>query len=155
MEIPPTHSYHLIMMPEPVFPLRVFFDGQCPLCRREIKHYLTLDHQEHLLPVDIAAPDFQAQYYGLDPQHVQRVMHAMDASGRVYTQVDAFVAIWQGVKPTLFTRTARRLLTIYPVGKLAGWAYLAIARNRYRVTGRCIPQRCGPKSFKPVDQTRL
>ncbi len=130
------------MMPKPQFPLRVFFDGQCPLCSREIKHYLTLDEFGRLIPVDIAASNFQAQSYGLDAHLVQKVMHAQDATGTIYSRVDAFLAIWQAVRPTLATRLGLRLLRIRPVRKLADIAYMAFARNRYRLTGRCTPETC-------------
>lgn len=130
------------MMPTPLFPLRIFFDGQCPLCSREIKHYLTLDDQGHLIPVDIAAPDFQAQSYGLDAHLVHSVMHAQDAAGIIYTRVDAFLAIWQAVRPTPAVRLGLWLMRIKPLRFLADIAYMAFARNRYRLTGRCTPETC-------------
>ncbi len=130
------------MMPKPQFPLRIFFDGQCPLCSREIKHYLTLDHEGRLIPVDIAAPDFQAQSYGLDAHLVHQFMHAQDAAGTIYTRVDAFLGIWQAVRPTISVRFGLWLLRFKPVRKLADIAYMTFARNRYRLTGRCTPETC-------------
>ena len=127
-----------------MFPLRIFFDGQCPLCSREVQHYLTRDPQHNLMAIDIAAPDFNPQSYGLDPGAVHAVMHAIDAAGNIYTRVDAFLAIWQGVTPSTPIRLAQTLIAIPFLRKIADVAYITFARNRYRLTGRCTPQSCPP-----------
>lgn len=101
-----------------------------------------MDDHGRLIAVDIAAPDFQAQSYGLDAHLVHNVMHARDADGIIYTRVDAFLAIWQAVRPTIGIRVGLWLLRIRPVRKLADIAYIAFARNRYRLTGRCTPETC-------------
>ncbi len=132
------------MMPKPVFPLRIFFDGQCPFCTREVQYYLTRDPQHNLISVDIASADFNPQSYGLDPVAVHAVMHAVDATGKIYTRVDAFLAIWQATTPSFPVRLAQALIAIPPLRKIADILYMAFARNRYRLTGRCTPQSCPP-----------
>jgi len=42
-------------MPETIPALTVYFDGACPLCRREIAHYRSRDRAARIAFLDIAA----------------------------------------------------------------------------------------------------
>ncbi len=74
--------------------LKVFFDGSCHLCDREIKYYLKKDSQKLLIPVNIMAKDFNAKKYGLDHNQVHLHLHAIDEDGNVFKKVDTFIQIW-------------------------------------------------------------
>jgi predicted DCC family thiol-disulfide oxidoreductase YuxK len=76
-------------------PTRVYFDGACHLCSREIEHYRRLTPVRDLVWVDISAPTFSAEAEGLDPVRVNEVMHVRDAQGRLLEGVEAFFEIWQ------------------------------------------------------------
>lgn len=74
---------------------KVYYDGLCPLCSREIDHYRKQEGVEKLSFIDITAADFDAQKEGLDPRAVHKVMHVRGTDGRVKTGVDAFIEIWK------------------------------------------------------------
>lgn len=74
--------------------LKVFFDGSCHLCDREIKYYLKKDTNNVLIPVNIMAKDFVASKYGLDHNQVNLHLHAIDEEGTVFKKVDTFIQIW-------------------------------------------------------------
>ena len=124
------------------WPLEVFYDGACPLCRREVEHYRRRDRAGRVKWVDIARPEFVAAAVGLDPLRVQQVMHARTADGRVFTEVSAFVRIWEALPARPLTRLARWVLKIPGMMWVAGVMYRLFARNRYRLTGRCTPESC-------------
>jgi predicted DCC family thiol-disulfide oxidoreductase YuxK len=121
--------------------LQVFYDGACPLCRREMGHFHKRDRAGKVEWVDIAQPHFRAEDYGLDPARVQQVMHARTPDGAIHTEVRAFVKIWEAI-PSVGTTLLRWLLKIPGMLFLAGIAYRLFARNRYRLTGRCTPESC-------------
>jgi predicted DCC family thiol-disulfide oxidoreductase YuxK len=123
-------------------PLQVFYDGACPLCSREVKHYRNRDRNGRIEWVDIARPGFDAAQFGLDPLRVQQVMHARVPGGKVYTEVRAFVKIWEALPPGLLTTPLRWLLKAPGMIALANIFYRLFARNRYRLTGRCTPESC-------------
>jgi predicted DCC family thiol-disulfide oxidoreductase YuxK len=122
--------------------LQVFYDGACPLCSREVKHYRQRDRHSRIEWVDIANPEFRADAHGLDPTRVQQVMHARLPDGRVVTEVGAFIKIWEALPPGLLTTPLRWILKIPGMLGLANVFYRLFARNRYRLTGRCTPESC-------------
>ena len=131
------------------YPLRVFYDGQCPVCNAEIHRHIRHDVHQHLQAINIAAPDFNATAYGLDPQHVHDVMHVLTPDGLELKGVDAFVCIWNALPARPDRRILIALLRIPPVRKLADIVYLAFAQNRVRLFGGCDFDRCGTKkAFK-------
>lgn len=78
-------------------PLRIFFDGLCPLCAREINVYRRRSHDGRIVFIDITDAAFSAEAEGLDPKEVHRRFHAKDGAGRIYTGPEAFVEIWKRV----------------------------------------------------------
>jgi len=75
--------------------IRVYFDGLCHLCSREIDHYRTQRGSEHIEFVDITAPGFDPESEGLDPVRVHRAMHVRRADGTLAVGVDAFIELWE------------------------------------------------------------
>lgn len=120
----------------------LFYDGDCPLCSREIAHYrLKTAGLDSVQYVDIADPAFDAAAHGLDPVRVHKVMH-VKAGDQVFTAVDAFIAIWKAVPG--YGRMAR--LAAFPLVKpflTLGYHAFALVRpwlprsKRECDTGKC------------------
>jgi predicted DCC family thiol-disulfide oxidoreductase YuxK len=107
-----------------------------------MRHYMKRDREHRVEWVDIAAPGFQAEAFGLDAKRLQQVMHARTMDGRVYTQVGAFVKIWEALPGGILTTLARWILKIPGTMAVANVLYRLFARNRYRLTGRCTAEGC-------------
>ncbi|HEY4329010.1 MAG TPA: DUF393 domain-containing protein, partial [Phycisphaerae bacterium] len=89
--------------------LQVFYDGGCPICRREVGYYRRRDRLGRIEWVDIAAEGFDAREYGLDAVRVHQVMHVRMGDGRVFTEVRAFVKIWEALPAEVWTTLLRWL----------------------------------------------
>ena len=124
------------------WPLQVFYDGDCPLCAREVKHYMAKDVYGRIEWVSIAGERFDAKAYGLDPQRVNAVMHARTADGRVFTELWAFVRIWEALPLGLLTTPLKWMFKVPGVIWLVRPLYLLFAKNRHRLTGRCKTEGC-------------
>lgn len=74
--------------------LRIYYDGACHLCSREMEYYEQKDQKGLLRLVDISDPYFDPDQEGVDPKRVHRVMHVKREDGEICTDVDAFMAIW-------------------------------------------------------------
>ena len=78
--------------------LTVFFDGACPLCRREIDFYRGQRGSEHLDWVDLsAAPPVRPLAPGLDLGTALARMHVMHPDGSFSSGGAAFAAIWRAL----------------------------------------------------------
>lgn len=74
---------------------KVYYDGLCVLCSKEIDHYRRQTGSDSIDFIDITSPQFDAASEGLDPFLVHKVMHVKTPSGELKTEVDAFIAIWE------------------------------------------------------------
>jgi predicted DCC family thiol-disulfide oxidoreductase YuxK len=91
--------------------LTVFFDGACPLCRREIAFYRKQHGSERIHWFDLStAPRDRPLAPGLDLGAALARMHVMHPDGTFSSGAGAFVAIW------------RALPRFSVVGRIAGLA---------------------------------
>ena len=107
--------------------LTVYYDGGCPICRREIGAYRTMDGAERLGWVDVADPATDPGD-DLDREAALARLHVRDADGRLVSGAAAFAAMWRA-----FPRTRA-------LGRLAGTRpALAVLEPAYRLFLRARP----------------
>jgi len=113
-------------------PLKVFFDGECPLCRREIAWLRSRKQRSTVEYLDITAPDFNAENFGFSQQELMseirgllgnRKIVGMDVFRELYSRVGLGWVLWVTNFP--------------PFRQLADILYTLFAKNRLRLTGRC------------------
>jgi predicted DCC family thiol-disulfide oxidoreductase YuxK len=75
--------------------LTIYFDGSCPLCRREIAVYRRHPAAEQLLWVDVSAG--QALGADLSCQAAMARFHVRDASGRLLSGAAGFSLLWRAL----------------------------------------------------------
>ena len=76
----------------------IFFDGQCPLCKREIDLVRWMDRKsQNLLLTDIAAPDFSAPSVGKTLDELHREIHGRSPDGTWFVGVDVFRQMYHRV----------------------------------------------------------
>jgi predicted DCC family thiol-disulfide oxidoreductase YuxK len=135
--------------------IRVLYDGECPLCSREIRFLERRDRGRGRIQFeDIARPDFDPAIFGLDARQVMARIHGALPDGSVIEGVEVFRRAYAAVGLGWLVAPAR-----WPgLRRLADLAYRIFARNRLRWTGResaCEEGRCevtrshadGPPAF--------
>lgn len=113
--------------------IEVFFDGDCPLCRREMGLLRWLDRRGRIRFTDIAAPEFDPRPLGTTWDVLMERMHVRFPDGRWVEGVEAFRQLYAAVGwgPVV-------ALTRLPgVSQALNWGYRVFARNRLKWTGRC------------------
>ncbi|MBO83798.1 MAG: thiol-disulfide oxidoreductase [Deltaproteobacteria bacterium] len=116
----------------------VFFDGDCPLCTREIDMIRALDRRGRLRFTDIAAPGFDPTPTGLTHDELMASIRGRMPSGEMVEGVEVFRQLYGAVG----------LRPLMPLTRLPGVrhaldaAYGVFARNRLRLTGRCTDETC-------------
>lgn len=71
----------------------VFFDGQCPMCKREIDMIRRKDKQGQLILTDIAAPEFSSP--GPSMNTLMKQIHGREENGEMVTGVQVFREIYR------------------------------------------------------------
>lgn len=126
----PTGREPLAHDPQPE--ITVLFDGECPLCQREIAALERRNDAGRVAFEDIAAPDFDPARYGLDHRAVMGRIHGVLPDGRVVEGMEVLRRAYAGVGLGWVLAPSRwRLLR-----PLFDRAYTVFARNRLRWTGR-------------------
>lgn len=115
------------------FDLDVYYDGDCPLCAREVRWLRRRDRRRRIRFVDIAAPGFDAREAGVPLETLMERIHGRLPDGTIIDGVEVFRRIYAAVGfPTL-----ARLSRLPGVSGMLELAYRWFARNRLRLTGRC------------------
>ena len=122
--------------------LKVLYDGQCPLCRKEADLLRWLDGgRRRLLLEDLSSPDFEASKYGATIEQLMDQIHGVLPSGRLVKGMAVFRRAYDAVGLGWLLAP-----TNWPI--LRGFfdaGYEWFARNRLWLTGRfggCHGGRC-------------
>ena len=75
----------------------IFYDGSCPLCIKEIKHYQRLDKTGRIAWNDITTDDKTYVKHNISFEQAMKKLHAIDSSGNLVTGVDSFLLIWDNL----------------------------------------------------------
>ena len=118
--------------------LEVFYDGGCPLCRREMNVLRRRDHDQRFRFTDIDALGFSPEVLGRTREELMDRIHARLPDGTWISGVEVFRRLYAA---TGFPRLVR--LSRWPIiSPLLDIAYRVFARNRLRLTGRCSAGAC-------------
>jgi len=118
--------------------IQVFFDGDCPLCRREISFLSKRDKEGRIETTDIAESDFDASRFGRSQSDFMATIQGRLADGRWITGVEVFRQLYSAVG---FER-AVRFSRLRPISWLLERSYTLFAKHRLRLTRRCLDSGC-------------
>lgn len=120
------------------FDVEIFFDGACPLCRREIDLLKRMDRDQKVLFTDIAQPGFQVS--GKTFGELMDRIHGRLPDGSFIEGVEVFRRVYDAIGLRWCVAVTR-----WPgVSNLLDLSYRFFARNRLRWTGRCKAEACSP-----------
>lgn len=115
------------------FEIEAFYDGACPLCRREINMIHRMDKKNKILFTDISDPSFDFQSLGKSYDQMMSEMHARLPGGSWITGVEVF--------RRLYTAVGFRYL-VFPtrlpvISQSLDFIYRVFAKKRLSFAGRC------------------
>lgn len=119
-------------MKEP-WQIRLLYDGDCPLCSREVRFLERRDRGRGRIQFeDIAGPSFDPGLYGRDAGQLMARIHGVLPDGTVVEGVEVFRRAYAAVGLGWLLAPTRWV----GLRSLADRAYRIFARNRLRWTGR-------------------
>jgi len=123
-----------------VHEVEVFFDGDCPLCVREIDMLRRLDARRgRVVFTDIAAPGFDPSSLGLDFATLMARIHGRLPDGTWIEGVEVFRRLYAAVGFRWLVPVTR----VPGVSHALELGYQVFAKNRLKWTGRCVPDASG------------
>ena len=128
----------MVVPVESSFDIEVFFDGGCPLCRREVNLLKRWDRKRHIRFTDIDDVAFHSQDIGMTRDELMTQMHGRLPNGTWLTGVEVFRRMYAALGFGPLVRLSRLPL----ISRLLDVGYAAFARNRLRLTGRCTAASC-------------
>lgn len=132
------------------YEVEVFFDGDCPLCSKEIRMLQRLDKAGRIRFTNIASPDFSAEAVGLSFSELMERIHGRLPDGQLIEGVEVFRRLYAAVGFRRLVAASR-----WPgVSRLLGLAYRWFAKNRLKLTGRCVNDACQVPSPTPSQRAQ-
>jgi predicted DCC family thiol-disulfide oxidoreductase YuxK len=108
----------------------VFYDGDCPLCRREIQMIRRKDTQQSLVLTDISSSTFESKDRSLN--ELMREIHGRYGDGRYVTGVEVFREIYSRIGFARLVKPSR-----WPVIRtILNGSYSLFAKIRYHFAMR-------------------
>lgn len=123
--------------------LKVYYDGACPICVREMKSYMRMDRARRVEWFDITDQDEALLAEGVDPVKALHELHVRRADGSIAVGVDAFILLWKAVP---LMRPIAWFVGLPLIKPLSEVAYRWVTVRRLKAEGRyCDPQKgtCG------------
>lgn len=117
----------------------VLYDGQCRFCRGQVAMLRWFDPTGRIAFTSLHEPSVERDYPELDREQLLTEMYVIDRAGRARGGAEAVRYL------------SRRLPLLWPLavplhvpGTSRMWkaAYAFVARNRYRIAGRCDDGTC-------------
>jgi len=115
-----------------IYPLTIYVDGSCPLCRREMTFLSARDRRRRLRLEDISAPEF-ANDTGVPLENLMARIHARRGDGTLVDGIEAFRLAYEAVGLGWIVRPLRWPLLAPFLDRL----YMLVARNRNRFPDWC------------------
>ena len=115
--------------------IKVYFDGNCGLCSKEINYYNKIDKKNIFEWVNIYTHDTDLKKLGITKSEALMELHALDVNGKMYKGVDSFILIWKNL--SFFWSILGILVSFYPIYLTAKFAYRKFAIQRFNKLGYC------------------
>ncbi len=124
---------------ETSFDIEVFYDGDCPLCLREIQMLMWMDRKRKRVRfTDIAAKDFRSEEYGKTFDELMAQIHGRTPEGEWLIGVEVFRRLYSAVGFGWLVAPSR----LPGVSHLLDCGYEFFAKYRLPLTGRRCDDGC-------------
>lgn len=118
--------------------VQVFYDGDCPLCVREIAMLSFMDRKHRIWFTDIANASFAAERYGTTYAALMEKIRGRLPNGDWIEGVEVFRRLYGAVGLSWLIPLSRLPL----ISHALEFGYQHFAANRLKWTGRCVDGVC-------------
>ncbi|WP_415895726.1 thiol-disulfide oxidoreductase DCC family protein [Neptuniibacter sp. PT34_22] len=116
----------------------VFFDGGCPLCKKEINHYQRVDTDSSIEWVDIYLNPERLSDHNIELNAAMERLHSIHSDGTTITGVASFLLIWENLPRYKKIASVIKALKLEPLSEFI-YTRFAAWRIRKRCNDQCSP----------------
>ena len=113
---------------------KVFYDGKCGLCSKEINYYKRIAPKKIFEWHDIASNPKKLREIQVSQYDALMYLHATDKESNLKIGVDAFILIWGNLKYWKILSVLVKIPIIYSVAKIT---YKLFANYRFKKLTHC------------------
>ena len=114
--------------------IKVFYDGKCNLCAKEIDYYRKIAPTGIFYWQDITESAEELNKDGISTKEALRLLHVKDNEGKVHVGVAAFVVIWNELDTW---RILARFISFPLIRQIADLLYRVFAEWRFKRLEHC------------------
>lgn len=114
--------------------IKVFYDGKCGLCSKEINYYKRIAPNNIFDWIDITESPKILKQENLDLQNTLKFLHVKDTDGKLYLGSDAFIIIWKQLR---YWKILAALVSLPIIRQTANIIYKAFANWRFKRITYC------------------
>tara|TARA_B100001175_G_C19433708_1_gene602467 strand:+ start:686 stop:1045 length:360 start_codon:yes stop_codon:yes gene_type:complete len=114
--------------------IRVFYDGKCGLCRKEINYYKSITEKNLFQWLDIATNPKHLTSINISQKDALLYLHATDINNNLFIGVDAFILIWKNIK---YWRILSIIVSLPVIKQLTTFLYKKFANYRFSKLSHC------------------
>lgn len=118
--------------------VEVFYDGECPLCTREIGMLRRWDKKNKIRFTDIMDPQFNASQFGLTHDDFMSQIRGRMPDGRIIVGMEVFRQLYSSVGYGWLVAPTRLPI----IKQICDLGYCIFAKKRLWLTGRCKDSQC-------------
>ena len=107
--------------------IKVFYDGKCNICKKEIDFYSRIDKDKNFDWVNIHTNKGKITNTGLSKKELLSVLHIQTEKGSIIKGVDAFGVMWSKFK---YLKLLSFAIKFKPVNIFANFLYKLWLKNR-------------------------
>ena len=115
--------------------IKVFYDGKCNLCSKEISYYRRIAPSDIFDWQDITLLNSNFINTGIKNSDALKMLHVIDNNNTLYIGVDAFIIIWNNLS---YWKILARVVSMPIIRQIANITYRLFANWRFNKLTHCI-----------------
>ena len=110
--------------------IKILFDNQCNIFKKEIQYYKSIAHTDIFLWCNLHTNKEILNKYKITYKDALLSLHAIDEKEILYKGIDAFCLIWKHLRGWRYLSFVIKLPIIYPMSKIAYQYFASWRFNR-------------------------
>ncbi|MDB3870230.1 DUF393 domain-containing protein [Candidatus Thioglobus sp.] len=111
--------------------IKVFYDGKCGLCSKEINHYKSIAPKDVFEWVDVTESSLDLSKETFSLAEALKVLHVKNSKNELFLGLDAFILIWSKlpkfrILATITSLPVIRSILRFAYKKFANWRFKKI-----------------------------